>query len=622
MASMMWFSAVVLIAAAFAPCAFAMHEIMVAPGVWIRDFVDTVPESCTTTVTGRNASASGAPMVTYTNDCKECDSRISRVPARTYSQGEKRKVIDEHAEYPRYVGTDRGTTYMPEKDQALTPTRQWIDQVNETFAYIDGSYAIMNQYGLGIGESTCNSRIKVTNESAAYFTVAELSRIAMERCKTARCAVELMGKLAFEYGFYEPENCGGETLTVIDSLDAWVFHVSGTPDGKSAVWVARRVPEDSIVAIGNFFTIGELFLEDTDNYLASSNVFQVAEDLGFWKKGDRFHFGEVYGGPNKMVTYTARRVWRVYDLVAPSLHLNPVVQTDHEYPWSVRPDQPIDFSMLAKINRDHFEGTPFDLSKGLGAGPWGTPTRVEFRPKPGQPMFERPICLARTAYSIILESRPNLPPSVGGLTWFGSDAPHSSCYLPIYAGSKDVPKPVATGRMHEFSTDSAWWAFDFLSNYILDSHYSKMIPFVREAQNKYEKEAQQKDLEIISKVQNMTQHGESLEQIEAFLGNMTSKWADVVVKAWWELSGYLAVKYNDNFNNIPKVGTPEPYNDEWMTLLSQDLYKQSHPVLSKVYESMVPAFAGVAVGILTCALVYAVIMNRRVAKRAGYQPVA
>eukprot|EP01135_Chromosphaera_perkinsii_P012354 Nk52_evm22s2640 gene=Nk52_evmTU22s2640 len=598
------------------------YEYESAPGVYIRDVNEGVSETCTTTISGRLATDYGSPLISYTNDCKQCDSRISKVPAKTHDAEARRKVIDERLEYPRYIGKDRGTTYFPQTGEDETPARTHIDEVSETYGFIDSTYGIMNEHGLGMGESTCNSRIKVTNTSEAYFTIAELSRIGLERCKTAVCAIKLMGKLAFEHGFYEPENSGGETLTVMDQTDAWVFHVTGTPDGKSAVWCARRVPEDHIVTVANFFTIGELDLEDGDNYLASNNVFDVAEGLGFWKRGTKFHFADVYGGENKIITYTARRVWRVYSLVAPSLKLPAHVKKDSEYPWSVKPEAPISVEFLQKINRDHYEGTEFDLTKGLAAGPWGTPTRVEFKREKGEPLFERPICMHRTAYSTILQSRKDVHASVGGIAWIGLDAPHSSCYVPIYAGVQEVPKSYASGHILEFNTKSAWWAFDFLSNYILDNHFSKMLPFVAKAQTKYERGAEEEDKKIVEHVKAMVERKAPKGEIDQYLTEKSKTWAERVVNSWWEMSGYLAVKFNDNYNNIPAIGSPEPYPKDWMQRYADDEYRRSHPRMSQLFEALVPGIIGIAIGIMVSAIGYAAVVTRNGnRKRQGYQPI-
>jgi hypothetical protein len=57
----------------------------------------------------------------------------------------------------------------------------------------------------------------------AMFELQSLSRVGMERCKTARCAIKVMGEAAVKYGFYGCEATGpaaameaGETLTIVD----------------------------------------------------------------------------------------------------------------------------------------------------------------------------------------------------------------------------------------------------------------------------------------------------------------------------------------------------------------------------------------------------------------------
>ena len=82
-----------------------------------------------------------------------------------------------------------------------------IPQVSHTFSYVDAAYGVMNEHQLAIGESTCDAAlgmrgVPIRFGGKALLGIATLSRIALQRCKTARCAIQTVGNLAVEYGFY------------------------------------------------------------------------------------------------------------------------------------------------------------------------------------------------------------------------------------------------------------------------------------------------------------------------------------------------------------------------------------------------------------------------------------
>ena len=149
-----------------------------------------------------------------------------------------------------------------------------------------GSYPLQNEKQLSFGESTCETTLWSTPSwlgGKANFNVRSLMEVALERCDTSRCAIALMGNLAEKYGFYCYEgmptpNAGcSEALTIADPKEAWMFHITADDTHESAVWVAQRVPENHISAVANQFVIREVDVKDKKNFMASSNLFDVAK---------------------------------------------------------------------------------------------------------------------------------------------------------------------------------------------------------------------------------------------------------------------------------------------------------------------------------------------------------
>ena len=80
------------------------------------------------------------------------------------------------------------------------------------------------------------------------------------------------------------------------------------------------------------------------------------------------------------------------------------------------------------IMSDSLEGTAFDLTKGLAAGPFGSPDRYMGRAGEHKVAgnWERPIALFRTSDSYVIQSRSWLPDDRGGVIWFGPHAAHAT----------------------------------------------------------------------------------------------------------------------------------------------------------------------------------------------------
>jgi dipeptidase len=502
--------------------------------------------NCTAIIAGKDASVDGSVMTTHTCD-GWYDARLVVVPGKTFEPG---------IMAPVYQNLCKDT--RPGKE--VTKVGE-IPQVAKTYTYFHVGYPFMNEHQIMIGETTFGGRRELRNPDAPMW-IEQLEIFGLQRAKTARECIKVMGALAEKYGYGD----GGECLTVTDPNEAWQFEIMGpgplwTPEsGKpGAVWAAQRIPDGEVGGSANRARIGEINLHRPDYFMASKNVFTLGEEMGWYDPRDAkpFRFWEVYAP--KVSFYNRRREWRVLSLVAPSLNLDPWAE---RYPFSVKPDKKLSVQDLMAIQRDHYEGTEFDLTKGMAAGPFGTPDRWatpralrgKLRP-PGSSGWERAISMFRCSYSFVSQARNWLPDPIGGVLWFGEDTPHSTVYIPFYCGITEVPKSFSTGRRDVFDPDHAWWAVNFVSNWA-NLKYSYMIEDIKKAQDSLEGEFFAMQPAVEAAALKMYKKDPSLAV--RFLTNYSNDCANRAVDAWWELAEKLIAKYDDGYvGDLESVGYPE-----------------------------------------------------------------
>ena len=510
---------------------------------WLEEPED---ENCTMIIVGKDASADGSVMTTHTCD-GGYDSRLFVIPGGTHEPGEMVTIY-------------KGVLHA---DRAEPTVRGEIPQVAETHTSFLIGYPFMNEHQIMMGEETFSGRRDFRNSDGGLFYIEQLQLIGLQRGTTAREVIQIMGDLADEYGYAD----GGECISVCDPNEGWVFEIVGAGplwrqgDGTpGAVWAAKRVPDNAVFAGANRSLIGEIDLSDPDNYMAGEGIYSVGEALGFWdpEAGKTFRYWEIYGYKTDNF-YNSRREWRVRDLVAPSLQLDPYAR---RYPFSVVPDEKLTVADVMAIKRDYYAGTEFDLSAGLAAGPFGTPDRYatsgSLNPE-GSVGWERAISMFRCSYSFVSQSRNWLPDPIGGVLWFGEDTPHTTCYVPIYCGVTSLPESLQIMNRKDFSRDSAWWAFNFVEDWS-NLAFSYMIEDIRAVQQKFEGEffAMQSAVE-----------GAALELYErdpalavSYLTNYTGDVVNRVVAAWWDLADDLVAKYTDGYSNYSSGS--KGYPEEWL----------------------------------------------------------
>ena len=499
--------------------------------------------ACTSMLVTGGATVDGSVMITYTCDGR-FHPRLDYTPAMDYEP-------EDSLEIKNWAGEIRGI----------------IKQVEHTYAVVD----LMNEHQLAIGETTFEGRQELRNPDGILH-YWDLMNPALQRTKTAREALKMMTELVEEYGY----GSTGESISIADTKEVWLLEIIGLgPERKGAVWVARRVPDGYICAHANKAVIGEFPLDDPDNCIYSENVISFAIENGYYdpKSGEPFRFNEAYcPSTPRNQRYGAMRVWSLFRRAAPSLDLSPdyhrAVEGAKPYPLWIKPDEKLTVSDVFSLMRDHYEGTDFDMTKGMDAGPYGAPNR--WRPMVWEVdsieyVWERPISTQQTGFSFVSQSRSWLPDPIGGVYWYGVDDTYTTCYVPLYCGIDSIPSSYTKktgGSLQNFTWDSAWWVFNFVANYA-NLKYSLMIEDIKAVQQDLENKnfAIQPEFEKTA----IELAGTDPELLTKYLTDYSVTRGEMTVSQWRELGEFLIRKYSDGYVQDEKYRSLEKgYPDEWL----------------------------------------------------------
>lgn len=505
--------------------------------------------ACTNLIVGKKASADGSVMCSYNCDGFGFSGSLFYSPAGRHAPGEQIAI---HGWGPAHPG-------------------RYVAQVDYTYNVV----GLMNEKQVTIVETTFDGRLELVNRDGLldYFS---LMRLALQRSATAREAIGCMAALVEEYGY----NSSGESITVCDPNEAWIMEIIGKgPDRKGAVWVALRIPDDCICAHANLSRIRQFPLEKKRSFksISSKNlrhinrpevecvyahdVITLARELGYYSGADdRFSFRDAYCPIDfENVRYADARVWSFFrhhtaanemDKYLPYIN-GDFDQCDHLPLW-IKPNQPLSLRDLQADMRDHFEGTPLDMTADMTAGPWGMPVRplpMQFKASDGTPYFrERPIATQQSGFTMTCQMRSWLPDDVGGVTWFNCDDAAMVAYVPLYCCLTQVPdcfRPENNPR-NEFSFQSAFWMNNWVANMVYP-RYSMMIGDLRQAQRELEDYYHADQDSVLAALEDMTP-GDRRD----YLNRKSIAYADRMMSRWEALAKYLIVKYNDQV--VRRVG--------------------------------------------------------------------
>ena len=506
-------------------------------------------QACTNILLARGATADGSTIITYSADSHDLYGELYYTAPATHPPGAMRDVHE----------WDTGD-YLGQ-----------IRQAEVTYNVVGN----INEHQVAIAETTFGGREELVDPKGG-IDYGSLMYVALERARTAREAIDVMTSLVAEYGY----RSSGESFSISDPKEVWILEMIGKgPDRKGAVWVARRLPDGHVSAHANHARIRQFPRNDPKNTLFSKDVVSFAREKGwFTGKDEDFSFSDTYAPLTASALRACEaRVWSVFRRVAPSLDLS----IDHvtggpdapRLPLWVKPDQKVSVRGAMELMRDHFEGTPLDLSVGVGAGPFSLPYRwrpMTWKADGEEYLHERAISTQQTGFSFVSQSRDWLPGAIGGVLWFGLDDTYSTVYVPQYAGNHAVPKSfgVGSGTFREFSWDSAFWVFNFVSNWAY-GRYSDMIVDVQKVQRELESGflARQPELEKAALALHATSPGLARDHLTRY----SVEQGDRTTARWRKLGESLVAKYLDGNvrDEHGKVKHPH-YPESWRQRMARE----------------------------------------------------
>ena len=462
------------------------HHLFLIASICICFVCSERAEGCTNVIVTKGASADGSCMVSYAADSHWLFGELYFHKAARWKDGTMLPVYEWDTN--KYLGE--------------------IPQVRHTYQTVGN----MNEHQLIIGETTWGGRWAQV-DTTGIMDYGSLIYITLQRARTAREAIDTIVALANRYGY--PSE--GETFSIADTEEAWIMDLVGkgnpsadAPEGShpGIVWVARRIPDGYICAHANQARITTFPLDDKENCLYSPDVIDYARSQGWFEGSDeQFSFREAY---NPLDFSGARgcesRVWSAFNILGKGTFTfagpdgemvskssyDWVDYLQGEMPLFIKPAGKVSVKMVADVMRDHFEGTPMDMTLDIGAGGNALPYRwrpMNFESDGVTYVNERAIATQQTGFWFVAQARGFLPDIIGALQWFGCDDAATSYLTPVYAGTKRIPLcfKEGNGDLLHYSPTAAFWICNRVANACYKM-YNLMAPVVRRAADEFENE--------------------------------------------------------------------------------------------------------------------------------------
>ena len=543
--------------------------------------------ACTSYLVTPGASVDGSAMISYAADSHIRYGELYYIPGGPQPEGSYFQAY--------YRGSHKPLDKIPHPPVTYTVI------------------GFMNEKKVAIGETTFGG-LRELADTIGGIDYGSLMFVSLQRSATARDMIRHIAQLVETHGYYGP----GESFSIADPNEVWIMELIGKGTDlqydrrsktyfnadKGAVWVAKRIPDGYISAHANHARIMGFPLEDKVTSISCRNldllhepgisvvyahdVISFARRMGYYSGPDgQFSFSDTYAPIDfGAARFCEARVWSMFRQVKNGMdrYMDYAMGYDltNRMPLYIKPERKLSVQDLIGFKRDYLQGTEYDMSQDIGAGPWGKPYR--WRPLTWEVdgktyVHERTTATQQTAFSYIAELRKDYPDPVGGILWFGVDDTNTTVYVPMYAGMQRVPQSYAVGNGHilEYSDDAAFWVFNKVAHFAY-LRYSLKLPDIRKVQAELEDRffSMVPVVDMVASELYRNDPGLARE----FVTDFSVRMGDYTVQRWEQLFRFLMVKYIDGnrkkeengafltnqYGRYPIVEHPE-YPEWWLRLI-------------------------------------------------------
>ena len=513
--------------------------------------------ACTNFIITKGASTDGSVMVSYSADSHQLYGCLYKHNATKYKAGAMLAVNE--WDTGKYLGD--------------------IPQVAQTYSTLSN----MNEHGLIITETTYGGRHELYNPEG-IIDYGSLIYITLQRAKTAREAIDTIVTLANTYGYASE----GESFSIGDKNEAWIMELIGKGPGKKGiVWVARRVPDGYISGHANQARITTFPLNDPENTLYAEDVISLAREKGYFNgKDEEFSFADAYAPLDfSAMRGCDARIWSFFRMFAEGMDQYLDYAMGHNpanrLPLWVKPTHKLSPKQVFDAMRDHYEGTPLDMTTDIGAGGHALPYRwrpMNFEVDGKTYVNERAIATQQTGFWMVGQARQDKT----SILWFGTDDAATSPLTPIYVNTTEAPECLreGNGTMLKYSDTSMFWITNRVTQFAY-LRYDLIGKKVREFIDEWENKA----FDLVEHIDIALANTPSAKKKTKIATEFSTSTAQSLFDIWVNLDKYLMVKYidgnvkgedengfmdNGNGKDIPGEIEQPGYTEKWKRAVAAD----------------------------------------------------